>query len=234
MLCFFSCCFLSSRPPQAMRTILEISVAGRKCLWVSGKVVLWSTHFYIRILVPMLYLKLYDHIFIYIYIRNRLVDKRREGVNISSIGPVSPGGPKRENSVMTTNAVTDGRRTRTLVKIVASLALAGGAAVLAMDGMTSPTPLETNVETLSQTSSSVATSSPSSTASTASSLPHIVFLLLDDVGYNDMLDQVSHRFYALLRRHTHTNLHSTTQPPNHTHSHTNAHSRPTWRPPLHS
>ena len=35
---------------------------------VSGKVVLWSKHFYIIILVPMLYLNLKLHKYIYIYI----------------------------------------------------------------------------------------------------------------------------------------------------------------------
>ena len=36
---------MSSRAPQTMGQILEISVAGQKCLCVSGKVVLWSKHF---------------------------------------------------------------------------------------------------------------------------------------------------------------------------------------------
>ena len=51
-----------------MGQFLEISIAGRKCLCVSGKVVLWSKHFDIIILVPMFYLKLCNHIYIYIYI----------------------------------------------------------------------------------------------------------------------------------------------------------------------
>ena len=58
----FSLLFLSSRPPQTMRKILEISVARRKYLCVTGKVVLWSTHFDIRIVIPMFYLKLCYHI----------------------------------------------------------------------------------------------------------------------------------------------------------------------------
>ena len=41
-------------------------LAGGKCLCVSGKVVLWLTYFYVRILVPMSYLKLWNYIYIYI------------------------------------------------------------------------------------------------------------------------------------------------------------------------
>ena len=50
---FFKLLFLSSAPSQTRGFYLEISVARRKCLCVSGKVFLWSTHFDIRILVPM-------------------------------------------------------------------------------------------------------------------------------------------------------------------------------------
>ena len=49
-----------------MGNLLEISVARRKCLCVSGKVVLWSAHFDIIVLVPMFYMKLCNHIYIYI------------------------------------------------------------------------------------------------------------------------------------------------------------------------
>ena len=37
--------FSSTRPPQTMGRIMEISIAGRKCLCVSREVVLWSKHF---------------------------------------------------------------------------------------------------------------------------------------------------------------------------------------------
>ena len=65
---FFKLLFLSSRPPQTIGNFLEISIAGRKCLCVTGKVVLWSKHFDIIILVPMFYLKCCIHTYIYIYI----------------------------------------------------------------------------------------------------------------------------------------------------------------------
>ena len=61
-LLFYKLLFLSSRPPQTIGKILEISVAGQKYMCVSGKVVLWSTHFDITTLVPVLYLKLSNHI----------------------------------------------------------------------------------------------------------------------------------------------------------------------------
>ena len=58
---WFCCCFvLSSRPPQTMGTTLDISIARPKCLCVPGKVVLWSKHFDIRVLVPIFYLKVCD------------------------------------------------------------------------------------------------------------------------------------------------------------------------------
>ena len=41
-----------------MGKLPEISIARQKCLCVSGKVVVWSKHFDIVILVPMSYLKL--------------------------------------------------------------------------------------------------------------------------------------------------------------------------------
>ena len=50
--------FLSFRPLQRMGKVLEISIAGWKCLCVSGKVALWSKHFDIIISFPMSYLKL--------------------------------------------------------------------------------------------------------------------------------------------------------------------------------
>ena len=37
-----------------MGKLFEISIAGRKCLCVSGKVVSWSIHWDIRLLVAML------------------------------------------------------------------------------------------------------------------------------------------------------------------------------------
>ena len=39
------------------------SLAGGKGVCVSGKVVLWLTYFYVRIVVPMLYLKLWNYIY---------------------------------------------------------------------------------------------------------------------------------------------------------------------------
>ena len=54
---YFELLFLSSRPQQTIEKILKIPIAGRKCLCVSRKAVLWSEHFDIRISVPMLYLK---------------------------------------------------------------------------------------------------------------------------------------------------------------------------------
>ena len=58
--------FFRSRTPQTMDIFLDIPIAGRQCLYVSGKVVLWPKHFVI--MVPMFYLKLRNHICIYIYI----------------------------------------------------------------------------------------------------------------------------------------------------------------------
>ena len=54
---FLKFLFLSSRPPQTMRHFLYIWIAWRKCLCVSGNVVLWSKHFDIISLVPMTYVK---------------------------------------------------------------------------------------------------------------------------------------------------------------------------------
>ena len=59
---FFIVALLSSRPPQTMGNILHISIAVRKCLCASGKVVLCSKHFDIIIWVPMFCLKLFNHI----------------------------------------------------------------------------------------------------------------------------------------------------------------------------
>ena len=52
--------FWGSRPQQTMSKFLVISIARRKCLCVSGKLVLWSIYFYLKILVPMLYSKLWN------------------------------------------------------------------------------------------------------------------------------------------------------------------------------
>ena len=65
---FFKLLFSSSRSPQTMGTFLDISIAGPKCLCACGKVVLWSKHFDIKMLVPMFYSKLCSHINIYICI----------------------------------------------------------------------------------------------------------------------------------------------------------------------
>ena len=46
-----------------MAIFLQFSIARRKCLRVPRKVVLWSIHWDIRILVPMLYLKLWTYIY---------------------------------------------------------------------------------------------------------------------------------------------------------------------------
>ena len=59
----FKLLFWGSRPPQTIGEILEISIAGRTYLYVSGKVVLRSKNFDIRILVRMFNLKLYNHIY---------------------------------------------------------------------------------------------------------------------------------------------------------------------------
>ena len=64
---FLGLLFLSSAPPQTMGKILVMSVARRKCLCVSGKVILWPTHFDIKMLVPMFYLKRCNPIYIYAY-----------------------------------------------------------------------------------------------------------------------------------------------------------------------
>ena len=48
------------------RVFHAISIIGRKCLCVCGNVVLWSKYFDIRVLVPMFYLELFNHIRIYI------------------------------------------------------------------------------------------------------------------------------------------------------------------------
>ena len=70
--------FLSSRPPRTIGFFLDISIAGRKCLCVSGNFDLWSQHFDIIILVLMFYLNFrthlslslsYIYIYIYIYIK---------------------------------------------------------------------------------------------------------------------------------------------------------------------
>ena len=46
-----------------MGIFLEMSIAGRKCMCVSRKVVLCSKHFDFRILVPMSYFKLWNYIY---------------------------------------------------------------------------------------------------------------------------------------------------------------------------
>ena len=60
--CFCLVALLSSRPPQTMGQILEIPIVERKCLCVSRKVVLWSKHFGVRMLVPMSYVKLCNRV----------------------------------------------------------------------------------------------------------------------------------------------------------------------------
>ena len=63
----FELLFLSSRPPRTMGVFVEMMIAGRKCLCVSRKMVLWLTYFYVGILVLMTYSKLWN---IYLYIIN--------------------------------------------------------------------------------------------------------------------------------------------------------------------
>ena len=76
--CFvFLVAVFSSAPPQTMGSFLKSSVARRKCLCVSREVALWSSHFDIRLLVPMFCLKLCNHIYIYIE-REREREKERE------------------------------------------------------------------------------------------------------------------------------------------------------------
>ena len=66
---FFKLALFEFRTAANDGNFLEISIARRKCLCVSRKVVLWSKHFDIRILVPMSYLKLCTYIYtLYIYI----------------------------------------------------------------------------------------------------------------------------------------------------------------------
>ena len=79
-------CIQAFRPLQTMGNFLDISVAACRCLCVSGKVVLWSKHFDIIMLVPMLYLKFCDHIYIY----RKLVDFLRKSYLVGSALPADP------------------------------------------------------------------------------------------------------------------------------------------------
>ena len=58
---FFKVFFLSSRPLHTMGIVLEIWIARRKCLCVSGKVALWSKHLDIIFVVSIFYLKFCNH-----------------------------------------------------------------------------------------------------------------------------------------------------------------------------
>ena len=94
LFCFNLFCF-SSRQLQTMGNYLEISIAGRKCLCVSGKVVLWSKQFEIRVLVPMCYLKLCSHMYINIY--GRMVTNNNSN-NYNDRAPGATGGSKESGS----------------------------------------------------------------------------------------------------------------------------------------
>ena len=65
----FSCCSFGGGGALLVLThalngkCLVYGASRRKCLCVSGKVVLWLTYFYVRILVPMSYLKLWNYIY---------------------------------------------------------------------------------------------------------------------------------------------------------------------------
>ena len=59
---------LGSRPLQTVGYFLGISIAGRECLCVSGKMALWLGDVDIIILVPMFYLKLCNHTYTNIYV----------------------------------------------------------------------------------------------------------------------------------------------------------------------
>ena len=60
---FWNLLFFSYRRPQTMGKMLEISTARQKCLCVSGKLVLWSKHFDIKVLVAISYLKLWNYMY---------------------------------------------------------------------------------------------------------------------------------------------------------------------------
>ena len=51
-------------PPKTTGIFLQIWIARRKCLCVSGKVVLWSIHWDIRVLVPIRYFNLWNYIYL--------------------------------------------------------------------------------------------------------------------------------------------------------------------------
>ena len=60
--------FLTSAPLQTMAIYPRVSIAGWKCLCVSGSILPWSICFYTRTLVLVLYLKLCNYImYIYVY-----------------------------------------------------------------------------------------------------------------------------------------------------------------------
>ena len=59
----FKVALVELQTPANYGKFLEISIAGRKCMCVSGRLALWSGHFDIRFLVPMSYLELWNYIY---------------------------------------------------------------------------------------------------------------------------------------------------------------------------
>ena len=56
---------LGLQTPQTIGKLMDMSIARRKCLCVSGKVVLLSKHFDIVIVVPMAHSKLWNYRYLY-------------------------------------------------------------------------------------------------------------------------------------------------------------------------
>ena len=93
------------------------SLASGKCLCVSGKVVLWLICFYVRILAPISYLKLWNCRYVYIYIcivRRSRVSVPSSSASSSSVRPsVRPiVGPVVVVSPLSVRSVVSRRRRR--------------------------------------------------------------------------------------------------------------------------
>ena len=89
-----------------MRHALEISIARRKCLCMSGKVVLWSKHRDIRTLAPMFYLKLCNDVYISI-IQSRII---KNEVTAITLFLVPRGGRKRAVLAISVDTFRGGRK----------------------------------------------------------------------------------------------------------------------------
>ena len=98
------------------------------------------------------------------------------------------------------------RRRRTLLGVVGGLVLSAGCAMVAMESRaatpTSSVVHSMEASTAPETRAVMSSTTVKPTSTSASVSPNVVFLLVDDLGYNDMLDQVSG--LLLLSRHTHT------------------------------